>query len=403
MPCRDELSCTLAVLLLALGLAGCGKDDPGDNTPSDAGVDVEDTRDAGGDGEDVTLPDDVTDTIDAADTTDAGRDPIPAEDIDVALHELMCEIVWNCPNRDTMELGIILHNRFESLDACRQVRPIPPFAYQARVPVLQAFIAHGTIQYDPDVAAECIDGMYDGFCDMTAPSRPEVCDQMFAGTLTEGEACSIHEECQTGLQCETTSECSGTCQPRAFTLCGGVECRDDEYCESNACVPRKDDGEACANTSECSEDSSCDDSLGTATCVADFSREGGEACASTSACVPDYICVSNLCAKLSFVGDGETCALTSSPPRVCEPGLTCQDMGTDGLGTCAPPLTAGAPCESYWQCEAELYCDAPSPGDPEQCLSRWANGSSCTSNQQCASYHCSSATNTCEPPPYCMP
>jgi hypothetical protein len=381
----------LAVLLV-VAFIGCGSDD-GDRTPGpDTTIDASDT------GADTTL-----EASDSSTDADVAQDRVPIDALGVAMHELMCEIMWECSSRDTLEDRMLFYGRFESLEACREARPLIPLGYLARVPEWQAFVEDGSVGYDPRKASECLDALHRGYCNVTEPSEPPVCREMLTGTVAQGDPCSIDEQCMAGLRCDTTSDCDGVCEPINPSLCGGVACADDEYCDADVCTAKSGDGEPCADSNECLDGYACDASEGSSVCVSHFSRDGGDPCSSTIVCAPGYLCVNDVCATLNFSAEGESCSIMTPPPRLCQAGLTCQGIQSDGRGTCQPPLSAGSPCSVFWECDGELYCDEPSPGDPKQCVGRKAEGSACIEGAECVSYYCSNATDRCAPPPYCTP
>lgn len=99
-------------------------------------------------------------------------------------------------------------------------------------------------------------------------------------------------------------------------------------------------------------------------------------------CKADHFCDGVKCRALP--GEGETC--TGS----CAAGLYC---GSDGGGlVCLRYKGEGESCSSSGECAEDLYCS-------QTCRTRQPGGASCTSDDQCASYECSSGT--CPDGSYC--
>ena len=402
MKCMTRFGWLLLTGLICIGLTAC-KDDDGGGTHADTGPDVIES-DAGDTIEDATedaLEDTSEDVIaDAEDTTDAGPDTIPADELGTVIHETMCQVAWDCPNRETLDL-LMFYSQYESLDACKTAQPIPPSMLLEGLPDIQASIDAGRIDYDAELAAECADALYEGMCDITKPMVPETCEEnLFTGTVQDGGACVMDEECQGGLACATTSECNGTCTPTMEVLCGGEECADDEYCEWAMCQPRKAAGESCYAHDNCMEGLSCDDSSGTSICVENLSKASGEACASQDVCEAGTFCRSAVCTPFEFVDAQETCSPNTLPLRFCKSSTSCQNVQPSGEGTCLPPGDEGDSCETTVHCKAGLYCAEPSPGDPTECMPQETLGSACSRNYDCVTFYCDNS-NVCAEPPSC--
>ena len=380
------------LLMLAVSTVGCvgGCGSDGGGKGDDDAVDAGDT----------TL-DDTTVSDASNDVADTGPDEIPLDQLESSLHNLLCEVSWNCPNPVTAEVMLVYYGRFDSLDQCRSGRA-PGFGLFEGLPDMINLASGSSIAYDPEKAADCIGEMYARFCsEEFSEYMPPVCEQVFTGQLSEGESCSIDDQCADGLDCETTTECNGTCVVDPPDLCNGVECSEDEYCDGTTCQPKVGEGQPCTSDPECQEGLVCDDALGTASCVERGSRTEGELCDDSAVCAAGHICTSGICTMLDFVGEGETCSLAGSLTQVCKPGLGCLNLQSDGTGTCGALLQESAPCDLPYQCHASYFCGEPSPGDPTVCIPLREIGESCNSNLECESFYCDGGTGQCAEAPSC--
>lgn len=156
----------------------------------------------------------------------------------------------------------------------------------------------------------------------------------------EGDACRIGlapwnptPTCEAGLTCDTRGTC-GTCVPDV----GGVEgstCRTDGECQAGflcltgshtcgAVATLPTEGEECRNTLRCAHGTMC------------FSGAGGQRC-------------------IRPPGLGEPCDFSNV---TCQRGLTCEEGGVTGNGTCQPLARRGDPCTR----SPNLAADSCAPG-----------------------------------------
>ncbi len=210
------------------------------------------------------------------------------------------------------------------------------------MPLWRAAIDAGTLEYDPNAAADCLDDLRDAACD--APGvRGTACDDVFRGTVAAGGACRSHEECAGDAFCDVDASCPGECRARGGA---GASCDDDD---------------ACMASLEC-----IDGSCTTPLTIGDACDEDNDACGGLSTCIAGRCTTiqNNLTAAIDASCDPEAGML-------CEAGASCVLTGIDpGTRTpqwrCVGPSNSGGSCNLGFPdpCPDDQYCDA----DPETTL-----------------------------------
>ena len=315
----------------------------------------------------------------AASACGGGGGSIAYEDLDQQLQQARCQRLVRCG----------LFNDQASCLGYFWVLPNPGLA---------AAIAGHKVDYDGELARQCVDATAARSCDDTAPDvrRPsDACSRMFGGTLEGGAACSIDEVCASGT-CETPATCPqngccvGTCRParppggagascaKARDCVDGLICAQDRTCRAPAGA-----GEDCHANIECAPGLACINPLSTTPGTCRALPHRGEpcpysACADTGLRCEEY---SRTCVPYGLLGDVCSGTDTCSPylechattPATCQPTPTlgqmcavacggvayCAQLNGAPLGTCTAPQSNGAPCRSYNEC-ASFYC-APGP------------------------------------------
>ncbi|MCX4242397.1 Dickkopf N-terminal cysteine-rich domain-containing protein [Paraliomyxa miuraensis] len=267
---------------------------------------------------------------------------------------------------------------------------------------LDAAIANGTVIYDASAAGTCLDAIRNATCEGFLDTfAEESCERVFQGTIDNGNACFISEQC-VSQYCQATectmACCQGTCiapPPEAAVgqdCTGEAFCVDGAYCdyETGLCAAEKAAGETCPGGYECRSGLSCisgvcDPGPGEGAACADFQ------CAAPFACDID----SMTCQRLR--GEGEACNPEAS---ICALGLSC-DAGSN---TCAVPGGVGSSCDYGFigtGCSGDLYCDYDLEFGEGTCQPLVANGGACEDDEACESQYCGMA-GTCEPEPVCV-
>lgn len=266
---------------------------------------------------------------------------------------------------------------------------------------LDAAVDNGTVRYDAAAAGDCLDALGAASCaSFLEGFDEESCDQVFQGTIENGNPCWIDEQC-ISQYCEVEACamacCQGTCLaplPEAGVGddCSLQDCVDGAYCdfETSLCAAQGAAGEPCPVGYECA------DSL---TCIAgtcEVPPGEGEPCAEFQ-CANPFACdiESGTCQRLR--GEGQACTPDAS---ICALGLTCDPSSS----TCTPPGGIGSPCGGdifFSSCAGEAYCAYDFETGEGTCQPLVANGGACDDDTACQSDYCGDA-GTCEPEPVCV-
>lgn len=329
---------------LGLALVACGPSGREvDGGRQDAGVHDPDDASRG----DAGVPEDATARSDGAPGTDAGAGaacptpppggPTPGEHA-AALRAAMCAAEERC--------GGALAPWIAPTTACH-----PGFAGDASS--LEAWIAGGSVCFDAEAAAACIDAYSHVECSELARISLGVCRRALRGLLGEGAPCVSSEQCADGA-CRTGASCPGEC----------------------AALPRE--GERCAAPFDCASGLICT----RGTCLPP--QAAGAACDFWLSCAAGLACIGGRCG--APLGEGERCM-----PFECAPDLYCYTSGA--ISVCRAREVAGRACDALEECAAGLTCatrmcvDASGPGEP------------CTRRGQCPAAYACDVTSGCVPLP----
>jgi hypothetical protein len=193
----------------------------------------------------------------------------------------------------------------------------------------EGFTAAG-VKDTPERMAACARELAMLSCDQYFRPRPDVCRPSL-GTLPDGAACGLRTQCQ-----------GGACRGR-LRACG-------------TCITAVPEGGPCALFHECAD---------------------------------GLDCVEGLCTRLNTVERGGQCDLD----HACAGTLACVGGGAVGPGTCAPPLPAGATCDSNNQvgndcdftkglaCAGEMSTCYPVP--KLRAVGETCSGNSCNGKAYC--------------------
>jgi hypothetical protein len=202
------------------------------------------------------------------------------------------------------------------------------------------------------VTSGCIDGVKNGYETDVDCGGPDC----FA--CENGSTCIKDEDCVSNFCDEgTCAGCAGDdCAPylcidgACSSSCRGAEdCVPTAFCEGNACIAKKPNGETCGHPSECVSGFCADGVCCTTAC------EGGcESCDGAEV---------GTCATLAEGAAGSP----SCNPYVC-----------DGVSATCPES-----CSGNEECVSGAFCSAGGA-----CVGTQPNGSSCTTNGECASGNC---------------
>lgn len=315
---------------------------------------------------------------------DGGGGPIEYDGLVEAQADAICDFFVRCGFATSAELCVGAFGSLTSFPAD-----------------LDAAIDNGTVQYDSSAASACLEALSGAACeDFLEAFDVEVCDRVFVGTIADGEACFIDEQCISG-QCGSTGPCmmaccEGTCvaPPPEAALgesCAEADCVDGAYCdESELCVADRTQGEACPGSFECASGLSCIEG------VCDLAPGEGEPCAGFQCAVP-FACDVDTTTCVRMRGEGEACNPDFS---ICSIGLTCNSESS----TCTRPGGPGTPCDVAIfgsSCDSSTYCDYDIELQQGTCQSLIADGGACVDGDTCRSGYCGT-DQTCQPEPVCV-
>jgi hypothetical protein len=234
---------------------------------------------------------------------------------------------------------------------------------------------HNRGVYDATKAAACLKELETATCLKLSDSNSttvQACNAVVKGTVAIGGACIFEQDCANGAACVKSDSAS----------CGGT------------CAAKKAPGEACQNASDCDP--------------------GGTSKVAVCGLSPQ-VCAQNPAPTRSEAAVGADCGGSETEIKICARGSTCSANGS--AITCKAFVREGAACtvgnnecEFFTSCKAGICtrfnsvggsCSANSTATEEAslclqgscvggtCVAPKAEGESCTSFTDCASFSCS--------------
>jgi len=286
----------------------------------------------------------------------------------------------------------------------------------------------------------------------------DACADVFVGITAVGQPCQFPMECEKGAHCVFNKQTpgAGVCEPyqKEGDICNSSADCDPSvaqlYCAQQdfRCHVRAKLGEKCAFTLDAASRPGlpllleCDNSIGNIYCDPASSTckqlpAAGEPCLSppppgvSASCDPDpklhLTCRTNgtsstgICQGLAKNGEdctnvacdtGLYCDSSSGTTSTCKPlptlNETCSLSGqcatpyfcnfNKSPATCDQPAQLNQPCSNGGICDVTLWCDTTQ--STPICKARLADGTACTSDQQCLSDDCNAAApRVCNPTP----
>ena len=304
---------------LVFGLvAGCG----GSDTSSGAG--------AGGDG-----------------NADGG---ISVEELPAKYADAFCQVFTNCVGD--------LYSVYRPGESC--VKDLTVTFDEALAPLGHAIDAK-RVTYDGTKVQKCLDEIAAGDCTTLARREPESCKIAVAGTVKEGEDCTLDFECAGDQYCKTGDTCPGKC------------------------AAYENAGSACVSNDNCASGLKCDDN---GHCVKP--AEKGAACQQGEPdCADGLLCLGQdstaktpgSCYTIdeAFGGkEGEACSLDG---HLCATGFSCEITTLTPIGgTCVAKVASGAVCHAAFldECPEDQYCAlGANPLMPGKCTDKPKAGEKC--------------------------
>lgn len=277
---------------------------------------------------------------------------------------------------------------------------------------VRAAIERGSVIYHEEHLEACLVDIRETACtrkdfwQIASDALGSSCDQVFEGTLAEGEPCWIREQCVSGScdapYCELAC-CEGVCAPARVKAaigesCAEARCVAGAYCVATTCVARQPSGAACAPPEghsfgdECIEGTLCDSNGdGTGTCRPLPAL--GEPCVQGQCADLGASCDYTMGICVEIHAEGESC--DPSGYGVCGLSLRCDP----DRKTCER-MTAGGPCSLGpfgYDCAPGAYCQ------DFTCEVQKADGAPCESALACQSLHCDPVERVCADAPVCGP
>ena len=295
----------------------------------------------------------------------------------------------------------------------------------AALPGIQAAVAAGTAKYNASAATSCRDAVASAGCSFANNPYLSACEDTLSGTVDQGGACGIDEECKGDLYCKYDGTCPGACSPLEAE---GALCRITKDCQSGLtcfvstgttgqCTSKPTLGQECGYDlpGDCAPQSGdaviCWGASSTARgkCVA-VNAIASQAIGSTCSLLSGSLCVSGASCQIASVLLNGTCVAAASAanscpfafPDPCGKDQYCTATGPSAPGQCSLLPTAGQPCVTgVIQTFSNRVCAADHVCAAGNCVKYRANGGACTANSVCYSGRCDSQSQLCVPNQNC--
>ncbi len=260
------------------------------------------------------------------------------------------------------------------------------FVDEGTLPAIEAAIKNGTIKYNGDKAADCVDQLSGQSCSFEGFHTTSACEGVLTGTVATGGACVLDAQCANHGQCEPSGT---TCDPET-TCCPGT-CMGGST-ESAIGGPCDDEMHTCGSAAYCKAGTT---SGSVGTCTAVVTAEGG-ACDDITACANPLYCNLNFqtnmgtckkpaasgaaCVRADLIACVDsrdycstttmTCVRQTAVGAACAPGsMPCVDYATCINSVCVADIALGGACvaDTGANCAGSLECrmgtcQAPMPG-----------------------------------------
>jgi hypothetical protein len=240
----------------------------------------------------------------------------------------------------------------------------------------------GTVEYHGDLAADCLSAFGSFDCTFTGSQEliealDDACDATFEGTVAEGGACVINEECVGNGDCVTDPTCTmaccvGTCGPPetppvlveiggdcAVNDCvAGAYCHDDFAAGTTICAAEVASGGACEDFDACAAPNFCNFDFQTGMGTCQPLPDTGEACVVDGGLPCDH--QDDYCNTTTMV-----CTRRGGAGAACTSSNECLDYTEcDGTACIAQPVSGEACTDVGPSCLGDLECNAGTCGPP---------------------------------------
>ncbi len=338
---------------------------------------------------------------------DTKKDPpkLALTEVEDMYYSLFCDKIMSC--EFNAFFSVVIRDRQHCLDfvASQAGKDGPGLSDMI------AAVNKGTVVYNGVRAYSCLEAMKAQSCDDFDHFEPGPCREVFTGTIADGTACFLNEEC-ISRYCDTASGCPGVCKP---AVAEGEVCVISDQCIPGAkCVlgrctffsaPVTAGGDCDPDEDWCAYGLFCHP--GTEQCTARLAA-GSECDGSHELeCAQGTICMGinqdkDICVTLTVVeAAGEVCDYNDG--RICAAyeNLSCAiDDFQSFTGTCAPAPGLGETCFDADEmvltvCDmfGDLYCDMSAGFQVDgTCRAKKAGGNPCDNDDQCLSDWCDEDT-----------
>lgn len=262
---------------------------------------------------------------------------------------------------------------------------------------LQTWVDDGTLAYDGEAMAACLDDMASVPCSALSTETPTDvgrCGEALVGTVAVGGGCEDSVQCLSGNYCATEMACPGTCQPRvaaAGDCTIDAACAPGLDCAGGRCVAFGQAGAACGMSGQpgCALGFQCDATRMPVSCQPiTWTAASGATCNPSAGvfCQAGLVCAQTAMSPSTYqchapVGAGAACF--RAVPNGCPVGQVCIVESGQVTGVCSAQGAVGQPCLTgggvLFGCVDSASCDNAT----DICVALVDNGAACTSSAQC--------------------
>jgi hypothetical protein len=256
----------------------------------------------------------------------------------------------------------------------------------------------GLVEFDGVKAFTCVEQLTQVSCALRYAPWPEICEEVNAGTIVDGQPCEISGECESKW-CDRREDCPGICSKRvaANEACtDGVVCEYGAMCNMEKCVTYE---ALLGEGDDCSEELNwCDSGLYCEPISGKCAPEKGEGdpCTEEDVCSTGMFCpvepgeTEGTCVVYTLVDETDgVCEYMEG--SICNPvkGLYCHLSMQTLEGVCQDPKQDGDVCidqssSMYYSCDDSTFCDMAT----QQCTLKKAVDEACTEDDECDSSDC---------------
>ncbi|MBU1239430.1 hypothetical protein KJ865_06950, partial [Myxococcota bacterium] len=155
---------------------------------------------------------------------DTAAPSLALEEVETSYVALMCEKFVGC--QDNTMVSLFLNTEA----ACVDFFEAEYVDEHGGIGDMIAAVNGGTVLYDAEAAYACLEQQGAQSCQEFGNADPVICQDVFTGTVDDGGACEINEECLSNY-CDTSEACPGVCAP---AVADGASCDMSDECMKGA-------------------------------------------------------------------------------------------------------------------------------------------------------------------------